>query len=178
MEKNKKAFKILVTGSFGSGKTTLVKTLSEIEPLLTERKITSYAEKGENKKTTTVALDMGKLKISDGLEIHLFGAPGQERFDFMLDILQKGIIGAIVLVDATNPSSVEIAMNIANKLTSQLDIPIAFAITKGDLVENGAVEGIKNMLSVFEGAIIESIDPRDKSQGKELLLKLLSQIMV
>ena len=178
MAKDKKAFKILITGSFGSGKTTLVKTLSEIDPLLTERKITSSAEKGKEKKTTTVALDMGKLKIGDSIEIHLFGAPGQERFDFMLDILQKGIIGAIVLVDATNPSSVEMAMNIANKLTSQLDIPIAFAITKSDLVENGAVEEIKNVLSDFEGVIIESIDPRDKNQGKALLVKLLSQILV
>jgi len=34
-----KVLKILITGSYGSGKTTLVKTLSQIAPILTEKKI-------------------------------------------------------------------------------------------------------------------------------------------
>ncbi len=177
MGNKKKVFKILVAGDFGSGKTTLIKTLSEIDPLLTEKKITSPTEGYGNKNTTTVALDMGKLKIGNDIEVHLFGVPGQNRFDFMLDILQKGIIGAIILIDATNPPSVETAINIARKLSSRLDIPLAFAITKVDLTKNGQIGKIKTHLTEFEDALVETIDPRDKNQGKELLIKLLSQIL-
>jgi small GTP-binding protein len=175
-----KVLKILITGSYGSGKTTLVKTLSQIEPLLTEKKISRKEDIVEkNKNTTTVAMDMGKIKINDDLYIHIFSIPGQERFDFMFDILSKGILGAIVLVDATSPisvESVEVAKKIYKKIKEKFDIPVVFGVTKLDREKAYNFEEIKFLLEDYEDCATVPLDPRNLESAKNALLKLLSLI--
>jgi small GTP-binding protein len=172
-----KVYKILIAGSFGSGKTTFVKTLSEIDPLLTEKKISQPEEISEEKTTTTVAMDMGKIKIGEDMEIHLFSAPGQSRFNFMIDILKKGIIGAIVLVDAASPQSIKEAEEIAKYIREHYEIPVLFGVTKLDLPNAKPIEEIKAFLENDDFVRVVPLDPRDKEQGKRALLELLSMVL-
>src|SRR5215468_11534607 len=97
--------KLLIAGGFGSGKTTLVGSISEVRPLSTEEDLTEVSVGIDDtttvahKRTTTVAMDFGRITFPSGVVLYLFGTPGQERFWFMWDELAFGAIGAVVLAD-------------------------------------------------------------------------------
>ncbi|NOQ15594.1 MAG: GTP-binding protein [Methyloprofundus sp.] len=97
MDANHK-IKFVFTGCVGAGKTTAIKTVSEVEPISTEAKPTEDSVV-RRKKTTTVAMDYGELTLEDGEKLYLYGTPGQRRFDFMCEILTEGALGLIILVD-------------------------------------------------------------------------------
>ena len=86
--------KMVISGAVNAGKTEFIKAISEIEVVSTERRATDDTKL--IKKETTVAMDFGRIAIADDLVLHLFGTPGQERFDFMWEILQKGAIGLLL----------------------------------------------------------------------------------
>ena len=98
--------KIVVVGGFGVGKTTMVRSVSEIRPLNTEETMTRAGEgvddlaEVDGKTSTTVAFDFGRITLDAHNVLYLFGAPGQERFWFLWDRLFSGTLGAVVLVDA------------------------------------------------------------------------------
>jgi signal recognition particle receptor subunit beta len=99
--------KIIVAGSFGVGKTTTVRAISEIDPLTTEAEMTSVAigvdesRADTAKTTTTVAMDFGCVTIDQSLKLYLFGTPGQDRFGFMWDYMVRGALGALVVADSS-----------------------------------------------------------------------------
>ncbi|MBO3673651.1 ATP/GTP-binding protein [Streptomyces sp. NEAU-YJ-81] len=102
--------KIVIVGGFGVGKTTMVRSVSEIRPLSTEETMTQAgvgiddASFVRHKTTTTVAFDFGRISLDEQMVLYLFGAPGQERFWFLWDRLFSGTLGAVVLVDTNRLS--------------------------------------------------------------------------
>ncbi len=88
--------KIVVTGPFNAGKTQFIRSISEIDVVNTERKITSKAEMVKSQ--TTVAMDFGRITVDDDLILYLFGTPGQRRFDLMWEILSEGMLCFLVMV--------------------------------------------------------------------------------
>ncbi len=93
--------KIVLTGPMGAGKTTAIRTLSEIAPISTD--VDSNDRSESTKDTTTVGFDYGEFRLEDGTLVRLFGTPGQERFDFMWRVLAEGALGVILLLDDRRP---------------------------------------------------------------------------
>lgn len=92
-------YKIIFTGPVGAGKTTAIQSISDVPPVKTDAAASDMTK--SRKSGTTVAMDYGIINLEDGEKIHLYGTPGQERFDFMWDILVNGGIGLVLLLDNT-----------------------------------------------------------------------------
>ena len=112
--------KMVVTGPFSAGKTEFIQSVSEIDVVSTERKISNAAEKSV-KEATTVAMDFGRITVNDDLVLYLFGTPGQKRFDFMWEILSEGMLGFIVMVDSTRPETFREARSILETFRAYAD---------------------------------------------------------
>lgn len=93
-------YKIIFSGPVGAGKTTAIAAISDIPPVRTEKNATDHTK--QVKPNTTVAMDYGVILLGDE-KVHLYGTPGQERFDFMWDILSQGAIGLVLLISNARP---------------------------------------------------------------------------
>lgn len=93
--------KIIITGTMGSGKTTAIAAVSDKPPVSTEAANHDRAQ--HSKAQTTVAMDYGEVQLDGGDRLRLYGTPGQGRFNFMWQILGKGALGVVVLVDLSRP---------------------------------------------------------------------------
>src|SRR5690242_1094403 len=127
-----KAAKIVVTGPFGAGKTTLIRTISEITVLSTERDLSSAEEARADKAQTTVAMDFGRIGIDSDLVLYLFGTPGQDRFEFMWEVLGEGMLGYVLMLDNSRPESVNEAKNILAAFRRMAPVPFVVAVNRSD----------------------------------------------
>jgi small GTP-binding protein len=148
-----KRCKIVVFGAFGAGKTTLVKTL---DPEST------HVEADCAGGTTTVALDFGRV-LMDENHIHIFGTPGQERFEFAREIIGKGMDGAILVIDATSPVD-DFIYHLYDSLTSA-KIPFVIFLNKCDTI--GARPEL--IEKEFRAAVIRKVSAKDKKQSLDAL---------
>ena len=167
--------KIVVTGPFNSGKTALIRSVSEIDVVSTEKKITVEAEKVKD--STTVAMDFGRITVDEDLVLFLFGTPGQKRFDFMWEILSEGMLGFIVIVDSTRPETFKEARNILETFHAYAPTPYIVAANKQDLPDAWDVEDIRLALRLDEGIKVLPCIAKDKSSVKTVLLELLYAIL-
>jgi signal recognition particle receptor subunit beta len=98
---------IIFTGPSGAGKTTAISVLSDTPVSITEAKTTKRDPNNQNKQTITVGLDYGSIQLKNNEKILLYGTPGQERFDFMWNIITKGGLGLILLIDNARTDPIE-----------------------------------------------------------------------
>lgn len=167
--------KIVVTGPFNSGKTELIKSVSEIDVVSTEKKITAKAEKIKN--STTVAMDFGRITVDEDLVLFLFGTPGQKRFDFMWEILSEGMLGFIVMVDSTRPETFREARSILETFHAYAPTPYLVTANKQDLEDAWAIEDMRLALRLDPSIKILPCIAKDKASVKKVLLELLYGIL-
>ncbi|MFJ4480905.1 GTP-binding protein [Streptomyces longwoodensis] len=171
--------KIVVVGGFGVGKTTLVRSVSEIRPLNTEEVMTQ-AGRGvdettgvEHKTTTTVAFDFGRISLNQHMVLYLFGAPGQERFWFLWDRLFSGTLGAVVLVDTRR---MEDSWYAIDRLEHHRT-PFVVAVNRFDGDDRRfSLEEIRQSLALGEHVPMIDCDARLRSSCKEVLICLVDHL--
>ncbi|GAA0444527.1 MULTISPECIES: GTP-binding protein [Streptomyces] len=169
------AVKVVVVGGFGVGKTTLVGSVSEIRPLTTEETMTQ-ASAGvddiagiERKSETTVAMDFGRITLSDELVLYVFGTPGQQRFWFLWDGLFEGALGAVVLIDARR---LEDSFDVMGRLEER-GVPFIVAINAFPDAPSYPVADLRESLDIPDAVPVVDCDARERSSSRDGLLTLV-----
>lgn len=141
-------YKIIFTGPVGAGKTTAIASISDIEPFQTEELASD--ETSKMKANTTVAMDYGLMRLEDGECIHLYGTPGQERFDFMWDILTEDGIGLILLLNNINPDplkDLEVYLSAFQEFIT--DTGIAVGVTRMNEIRKPTLDDYAKVLEQY-----------------------------
>ncbi len=171
--------KLLVSGGFGVGKTTFIGSVSEIEPLTTEELITEASagidslEGVDSKTTTTVALDFGRISLSSGLVIYLFGTPGQERFQFMWEELSMGALGAVVLADTRRLDGCFGALDFFERH----GIRFVVAVNEFDGAYHYGPEELRLALDLRPDVPVVAFDARERRSATAVLIQLIQHLL-
>ena len=168
--------KIVIVGGFGVGKTTLVRSVSEIRPLDTEATMTQSSVGVDDlsavrgKSTTTVAFDFGRISIDDEHVLYLFGAPGQERFWFLWDRLFAGALGAIVLVDQRRIADSWYAID---RLES---MGMPFIVACNNFGGEHPLDAVRDALDLDPRIPLVDCDARSRESSKGVLITLVEHL--
>jgi hypothetical protein len=171
------AVKIVVTGPFGAGKTTLIRTISEITVLSTERDLSSAEEARADKAQTTVAMDFGRIGIDSDLVLYLFGTPGQDRFEFMWEVLGEGMLGYVLMLDSSRPESVTEAKTILAAFRRMAPVPFVVAVNRSEGLGPDDEMKVRVDLDLEPSIPIVPCDATDKASVKTVLLALLHAVL-
>ena len=167
--------KMVVTGPFNAGKTEFIRSVSEIDVVSTERRISSQAERVKD--STTVAMDFGRITIDDDLVLYLFGTPGQKRFDFMWKILSEGMLGFVVIVDSTRPETFREARSILETFHAYAPTPYVVAANKQDRGDAWDLEDLRIALRLSPHVKVVNCIATRKESVKNVLIELLYSIL-
>ncbi|OLT13834.1 ATP-binding protein [Pseudonocardia sp. CNS-139] len=171
--------KIVVAGGFGVGKTTLVRALSEIPPLLTEESMTSASVGVDDvaavpdKATTTVAMDFGRITVDESIVLYLFGTPGQDRFWFMWDELARGAVGAVVLVDLRRVDECFAAIDYCESRR----LPFVVAVNQFPETDGFGLETVRDALALASDVPVVRMDARRDESCLATLITLVEHAL-
>ncbi|MGW0364466.1 GTP-binding protein [Streptomyces sp. NPDC002990] len=170
--------KIVIVGGFGVGKTTMVRSVSEIRPLNTEETMTKAGEAVDDtdgiagKNATTVAFDFGRITLDARNVLYLFGAPGQERFWFLWDRLFSGTLGAVVLVDTRRLADSWYAID----RLEHHGTPFIVACNDFGGAERHTAEQVRAALDLPDGVPLVFCDARSRESAQHVLISLVQHL--
>ncbi|MGN9788958.1 GTP-binding protein [Nonomuraea sp. ZG12] len=169
------AIKILIAGGFGAGKTTMVGAVSETRPLRTEEVLTDRGigiddlSSVEAKRTTTVAMDFGRITIGEEYVLYLFGTPGQERFWFVWDELAEGALGAVILADTRRLADCFPSVDYFERRGT----PFVVAVNCFENSETFELAEVRLALQLKPSIPIIMCDARKRDSSREVLISLV-----
>lgn len=166
-------YKIIFTGPVGAGKTTAINSISDVAPIKTDAAATDMTK--NRKASTTVAMDYGVMNLAGGEKIHLYGTPGQERFDFMWDILTVGGIGLILLLDNTRADPFQDMRFFLDSFGQFIaDTSVAIGVTQTDLSSKPTIDDYHGQLQLLGlKPPVFAVDAREKNDVSLLVQALL-----
>jgi signal recognition particle receptor subunit beta len=165
--------KIIFTGPVGAGKSTAIRSLSDIAPVSTDEQASDITR--DIKSQTTVAMDYGLLKLDGGETVHIYGTPGQERFDFMWDILTEGGLGLILLIDNARTDPLEDMRFFLKAFAGFIKkTKVAIGVTRMDISATPKIADYHEALQPFKlNPPVFCVDARSKKDVSLLLQALL-----
>lgn len=169
---------LVVTGPVGAGKSTFIRTVSEIDVVDTDRRATD--DTSSLKPKTTVAFDFGRLQFGSSRALHLYGTPGQSRFDFMWDILIRKAQGYIVLVAANRPHEFRYSRRILTFMQHRSRVPLVIAISHSDCEGAWTPENILVAMGYNahrKAPPVILVDPRNRASVAKSIVKLVQSAM-
>lgn len=170
--------RVVITGTVGAGKTSFIRTISEIEVVDTDRRATD--ETAQLKGNTTVAFDFGRLTIGPEQAMHLYGTPGQSRFDFMWDILIRKAHAYILLVNASRPRDLRNGRRILNFMNQRAQIPMIIGLSHMDNPDAWEPDNIALALGLLDEKKrppLVRLDATNQESVSNTLIALIEEMM-
>ena len=169
-------YKVVVLGTMGCGKSTLVRAFAGRDVIDTD--VANSDREGADKATTTVAMDYGDIDLPNGDRLRLYGTPGQRRFDFLWPILLQGASGVLLLVDATRVGDGDELDSYLQALEQHAaQVPAVIGVSHLDLAPGLDLDACA-MRATCAGRWLPvvPVDTRDREQGWSLMDVLMSEI--
>ncbi len=169
-------YKVIIAGPVGAGKTTAINSLTDKNSLMTDVAVSDEVT-SKRKSNTTVAMDFGVVKINDDLA-YVYGTPGQQRFNFMWEILSEGADGLILLLDNTRNYPYRDLKYFAESFSALIaSQSLIIGVTRSDESDETPIEAYRQWLGELKlDADVKFIDGRKKEDVEQLVFALIEKI--